>query len=141
MGHGFETIATEISSLAEKARAATSGISDIVAELEREVAATAAVSQEGIEAVAAGLDRQHAVEVALSHISEQVDDTTRAAHDITSATRLQRGASDAVVHAMHQVTGASRGAASATRRHAHSAERLRDLMATLGSAVARFRLE
>jgi methyl-accepting chemotaxis protein len=141
MGHGFATVATEISSLAEKARAATAGISEIVAELEGEVTATGAVSQEGIEAVAAGLDRQRAVEVALSHISEQVDDTTRAAHDITNATRLQRGASDAVVHAMHQVTGASRGATSATRSHAQSAERLRDLMATLLSAVARFRLE
>jgi methyl-accepting chemotaxis protein len=141
MGHGFANVATEIAALAAKARDATAGITEIVAELEREVAATGAVSQEGIDAVAVGLDRQQIVERALVHISERVDDTTQAAHDITNATRQQRGASEAVVQAMHQVTSASRGAASTTRSHARSAERLRDLTTTLSSAVARFRLE
>jgi methyl-accepting chemotaxis protein len=141
MGHGFANVASEIAALAAKARDATAGITEIVGELEREVAATGAVSQEGIDAVAVGLDRQQIVERALVHISERVDDTTQAAHDITSATRQQRGASEAVVQAMHQVTSASRGAASTTRSHARSAERLRDLTATLSSAVARFRLE
>jgi methyl-accepting chemotaxis protein len=134
-------VASEIGALATKARAATAGIARIVTELEQEVAATGAVSKEGIEAVAAGLDRQHAVETALVHISDRVDDTTRAAHDITSATRQQRVASDAVVAAMHLVTGASQGATSATRSHAASAAKLRDLMATVLGAVARFRLE
>jgi methyl-accepting chemotaxis protein len=112
-----------------------------VTELEHEVAATASVSQEGIAAVAVGLDRQHAVEFALDRISDRVDDTSRAVHDITSATRQQRIASDAVVSAMHVVTGASHGATSATRSHAASAAKLRDLMDTLLGVVARFRLE
>jgi methyl-accepting chemotaxis protein len=141
LGEGFGTVATEIGALAGKARAATAGIGQIVAQLEKEVAATGAVSQEGIEAVATGLSRQRVVEGALVHISDRVDDTTRAAHDITSATRQQRVASDAVVSAMHLVTGASQGATSATRSHAASAARLRDLMDTLLSAVARFRVE
>jgi methyl-accepting chemotaxis protein len=140
-GHGFSTVATEIGALAAKARAATAGIGDIVTELEAEVAATGAVSMEGVAAVAAGLERQRAVESALAQISDRVDDTTRAAHDITSATRQQRSASDAVVQAMHLVTGASHGALAATRRHATSAARLRDLMSTLLAAVARFRVE
>jgi methyl-accepting chemotaxis protein len=140
-GEGFGTVATEIAALASKARAATSGIAAIVAELETEVEATAAVSAEGIEAVAIGLERQTEVEISLARISERVDDTTRAAHDITSATRQQRVASDAVVSAMHTVTGASQGATSATRSHAQSAERLRDLMDSLRTTVGKFRLE
>jgi methyl-accepting chemotaxis protein len=140
-GHGFANVATEIGQLAAKARAATAGIAEIVTQLEQGVTATAAVSQDGVNAVAVGLDRQRDVELALAHISARVDDTTRAAHDITSATRQQRVASDAVVQAMHQVSGASHGAASATHTHAESAERLRDLMTTLLSAVARFRLD
>lgn len=140
-GHGFANVATEIGALASKARAATAGITRIVAELEHEVAATATVSNEGMEAVAQGLGRQHVVEIALSRISDRVDDTTRAAQDITSATRQQRVASDAVVAAMHLVTGASDGATSATRSHAASAARLRDLTDTLLGAVARFRVE
>ncbi|HEX3824279.1 MAG TPA: methyl-accepting chemotaxis protein [Mycobacteriales bacterium] len=140
-GHGFATVATEIGLLAGKARAATAGISKIVSELEYEVAATATVSNEGIAAVAAGLSRQHLVETALARISQRVDDTTRAAQDITSATLQQRVASDAVVTAMHTVTGANNTATSATRSHAASAGRLRDLTETLLGAVARFRVD
>lgn len=140
-GHGFDNVATEIGQLATKARDATAGIADIVADLEQEVAATGAASREGVEAVAAGLQRQRTVEAALVHISDRVDDTTRAAHDITGATRQQRVASDAVVDAMRQVTGASHGARSATRSHAEAVERLRSLMTTLLRAVARFRLD
>jgi methyl-accepting chemotaxis protein len=140
-GEGFATVATEIGALATKARAATAGIAQIVTQLEQEVAATGAVSQEGIAAVKVGLERQRVVEDALVHISARVDDTTRAARDITSATQQQRVASDAVVQAMHLVTGASHGAMHATRTHAESAERLRALMGTLLSAVARFRVE
>jgi methyl-accepting chemotaxis protein len=140
-GYGFATVAAEIGALASKARAATAGISRIVAELEYEVAATAAQNVEGTAAVAEGLERQHAVETALVRISDRVDDTTHAAEDITNATRQQREASDAVVAAMHLVTGASHGATSATRSHAESAARLRDLMDTVRGTVGRFRLE
>jgi methyl-accepting chemotaxis protein len=140
-GQGFGNVATEIGQLATKARDATAAIADIVTDLEQEVAATAAVSREGTAAVEAGLDRQRIVESALSHISSRVDDTTRAAHDITDATRQQRTASDAVVQAMRQVSSASHGATAATRSHAAAVERLRALMSTLLSAVARFRLD
>jgi methyl-accepting chemotaxis protein len=140
-GEGFATVATEIGALAGKARDATAGITRIVGELEREVATTAAVSREGVLAVEAGLSRQHAVEYALERIGDRVDDTTQAVQDITSATRQQREASDGVVSAMHLVTGASRGATAATRSHAASAARLRDLMDTLLSTVARFRVD
>jgi methyl-accepting chemotaxis protein len=140
-GYGFATVAEEIGALAAKARSATADIAQIVAELEYEVAATAAVNDEGTLAVAAGLERQRAVDTALERISDRVDDTTRAAEDITNATRQQREASDAVVAAMHLVTAASHGAASATRSHSAAATRLRDLMETVRGTVGRFRVE
>jgi methyl-accepting chemotaxis protein len=140
-GEGFATVAEEIAALAAKARSAVAGISRIVAELEHEVEATGVVNREGLNAVEVGLERQWEVEQALARISRRVDDTTRAAHDITSATRQQRIASDAVVAAMHTVTNASHGAASSTRTHAESAARLRDLMEALRTTVGQFRLE
>jgi hypothetical protein len=42
---------------------------------------------------------------------------------------------------MRKVAGTSEGATSATRSHAASAARLRDLMTTLSGTVGRFRLE
>ncbi|MGN6474559.1 MAG: methyl-accepting chemotaxis protein [Mycobacteriales bacterium] len=140
-GEGFATVANEIAALAAKARAATADIASIVAELEAEVEATAIVSQEGIIAVEIGLERQFEVDAALELISRRVADTTRAADRITEGTRQQRLSSDAVVQAMRVVTGTSEGATSATRSHAASAARLRDLMASLRETVGRFRLE
>ncbi|HVS69228.1 MAG TPA: methyl-accepting chemotaxis protein [Mycobacteriales bacterium] len=140
-GEGFASVAFEIAALAAKARAATADIANIVAELEAEVEATAIVSQEGIAAVEIGLVRQVEVDHALGLISDRVNDTANAADRITDATRQQRIASDAVVEAMRKVAGTSEGATTATRSHATSAARLRDLMATLRQTVGRFRLE
>jgi methyl-accepting chemotaxis protein len=140
-GEGFAGVAAEIAALAARARAATSDIAGIVAELEGGVAAIATVSQEGIEAVEVGLRRQSEVDDALEVISRRVYDTTDAAERITQATRQQRLASDAVAAAMRKVTDTSEGATSATRSHAESAARLQDLMATLRQAVGEFRLE
>lgn len=140
-GEGFATVANEIGALASKARSATGDIADIVMQLEEEVAATGAVSHDGIHAVKVGLERQKAVEDALAQISARVDDTMRAAKDITDATQQQRVASDDVVRAMHLVTGASASAMHATRSHADSAERLRSLTGSLLGGVARFRVE
>jgi methyl-accepting chemotaxis protein len=140
-GEGFATVALEIAGLAAKARAATADISRIVAELEVEVEATALTSREGVEAVGIGLERQHEVDYALGVISNRVDDTAAAADRITEATKQQRVASDAVVEAMRVVAGASMGATNATRSHAASAARLRDLMESLRKTVGRFRLE
>jgi methyl-accepting chemotaxis protein len=140
-GDGFATVALEIAGLAAKARAATADIARIVAELEVEVEATATVSREGIEAVEIGLERHVEVEDALAVISDRVDDTAKAADRITDVTKQQRVASDAVVDAMRKVAGTSEGATTATRSHAASAARLRDLMESLRKTVGRFRLE
>jgi methyl-accepting chemotaxis protein PixJ len=140
-GEGFASVAVEIAALAAKARSATADIASIVAELEAEVEATAIVSQEGIWAVEIGLERQVEVDAALDLISQRVTDTTQAADRITDATRQQRVASDAVVQAMRVVAGTSEGATAATRTHAESAARLRDLMGSLRQTVGRFRLE
>ncbi|HWA65856.1 MAG TPA: methyl-accepting chemotaxis protein [Mycobacteriales bacterium] len=140
-GDGFATVALEIAGLAAKARAATADIARIVSELEVEVDATALVSREGIDAVEIGLERHVEVEDALAVISDRVEDTAEAAERITDVTKQQRVASDAVVQAMREVAGTSEGATVATRSHAASAARLRDLMESLRKTVGRFRLE
>jgi methyl-accepting chemotaxis protein len=140
-GEGFASVAFEIAALAAKARDATADIASIVAELEAEVEATAIVSQEGVAAVEIGLERQVDVDSALELINQRVMDTTNAADRITDATRQQRLASDAVVQAMRVVSGTSEGATTATRSHAESAARLRDLMTSFRDTVGRFRLE
>lgn len=139
-GHGFATVAAEVGTLANRAREATARISTIVAELEREAAATAEASREGHAAVEEGALLQQDVVTALRRIASMVDRTTAASREITEATRQQRAASDAVVAAMTRVTGVSDRYRDGTRHHAAAASRLRDLSAGLRATIGRFKI-
>lgn len=139
-GHGFATVANEVNTLAERARAATAQIARIVAELEREAVDTATAGREGIDAVAVGSALHDDVVESLRRIAVMVDHTTQASREITEATRQQRVASDAVVSAMTDVTEASARHRSGTHGHAAAANRLRDLAGDLKSTLNRFRV-
>ena len=139
-GHGFATVANEVNTLAERARAATAQIARIVAELEREAGDTATAGREGIHAVAVGSALHDDVVESLRRIAVMVDHTTQASREITEATRQQRVASDAVVSAMADVTEASARHRSGTHGHAAAATRLRDLAGDLKSTLNRFKV-
>ncbi|MDQ1745936.1 MAG: methyl-accepting chemotaxis protein [Frankiaceae bacterium] len=139
-GQGFATVANEVNSLAERARAATARIARIVAELEREAADTAAAGQEGLAAVEVGSALHDDVVESLRRIAAMVDHTTQASREITDATRQQRGASDAVVAAMTSVTDASARHRSGTHGHAAAASRLRDLSGDLKATLKQFKV-
>jgi methyl-accepting chemotaxis protein len=139
-GTGFATVATEIGSLASRARQATAAIADVVGAIEAEISGSALVHAEGMAAIEAGLVRQVAVSEALERISAHVDDTIDAARAITAATEEQRSASHGVVDAMHRVTEASDRARAATRGHADAARRLSGLATSVRETVARFRV-
>jgi methyl-accepting chemotaxis protein len=139
-GGGFGTVALEVATLAERARAATARIATIVAELEREALGVAEAGREGIEAVAVGSALHADVVGSLGRIAVMVDRTTAASREISEATRQQRTASDAVVAAMETVTDASARHRSGSRGHAAAAARLRDLADALKSALSRFKV-
>jgi methyl-accepting chemotaxis protein len=139
-GAGFATVATEIGSLAARAREATASIATVVTAIDKEIAAATVVNAEGLAAIEAGLERQVAVTGALERISLHVDDTVDAARAITAATEEQRSASHGVVDAMHRVTVASDRARAATRGHAEAASRLSGLATSVRETVARFRV-
>ncbi|MBV9098114.1 MAG: hypothetical protein JO079_08650 [Frankiaceae bacterium] len=139
-GHGFATVANEVNTLAERARAATARIARIVAELEAEARDTAAAGREGIAAVEVGTALHDDVVESLQRIAAMVDHTTQASREITDATRQQRGASDAVVAAMTSVTDASARHRSGTHGHAEAATRLRDLAGDLKTTLNQFKV-
>jgi methyl-accepting chemotaxis protein len=139
-GAGFANVAAEVGSLAARAREATARIAAVVADLEREAAATAVASAEGSQAVDVGAALQQEVVDALARITDQVDRTTAAAREITEATRQQRAASDAVVHAMVTVTSTSDRYRSGSQGHAEAAGRLATLAAELRGTIGRFRV-
>jgi methyl-accepting chemotaxis protein len=139
-GGGFANVAAEVGTLATRAREATARIASIVAELEREAAATVDASHEGQTAVEIGVRRQQDVVRSLRRIATMVDRTTEAAREITEATRQQRAASDAVVAAMETVARVGDRYRDGSRHHAGAATRLRDLADDVRHTVQRFRV-
>ena len=139
-GHGFSTVATEVTTLAARAREATRQIGDILAQLERQAAATAVASDEGLVAVEAGAQRQAEVVASLHRITRMVDRTTAAAREITAATRQQRFASDAVVAAMETVTTSGERYRNGSVGHAAAARRMNDLGEALKDTLGRFKV-
>jgi methyl-accepting chemotaxis protein len=138
-GHGFANVATEVNTLAERAREATAQIGDILAQLERQAADTAVASEEGLAAVEVGTELQSHVVASLRRITAMVDRTTSAAREITEATRQQRYASDAVVQAMATVTVSGERYRSGSQGHAAAARRLTQLAEALKQALSRFK--
>ena len=138
-GHGFSTVATEVNTLAERAREATAQIGQILDQLERQAVDTAIASEEGLAAVEVGTQLQGEVVDSLRRIAAMVDRTTSAAREITEATRQQRFASDAVVTAMATVTSSGERYRSGSRGHAAAARRLNDLAEGLKGSLSRFK--
>ena len=138
-GHGFSTVATEVETLAGRAREATAQIAQILDQLERQAADTAIASEEGLAAVEVGTHLQGEVVDSLRRIAAMVDRTTAAAREITEATRQQRFASDAVVSAMATVMESGERYRSGSRGHAASARRLNDLAEALKLTLSRFK--
>jgi methyl-accepting chemotaxis protein len=139
-GHGFSTVATEVNTLAERAREATAQIGAILDQLERQAVDTAVASEEGLAAVEVGTELQGEVVDSLRRITTMVDRTTAAAREITEATRQQRFASDAVVTAMATVTTSGERYRSGSRGHAAAARRLNDLAEGLKLTLSRFKV-
>ena len=138
-GHGFSTVATEVDSLAARAREATAQIGEILDQLERQALDTALASEEGLAAVEVGTELQGEVVDSLRRIAAMVDRTTSAAREITEATRQQRFASDAVVTAMATVMDAGERYRNGSRGHAVAARRLNDLADGLKATLSRFK--
>lgn len=139
-GHGFATVAGEVTTLAGRARSATRQIAEILAELEAQAVATAVAGAEGLDAVQTGADRQAEVVTYLKQIARMVDRTTAATREITAASRDQRLASGAVVEAMTLVTSASDRYQHGSRGYAAAARRMTDLVEVLKSTLGRFKV-
>jgi methyl-accepting chemotaxis protein len=140
-GRGFSVVATEVRKLAERASASTAQIKEIVNEIQSETQVTISATQEGAQEVHRGVDLAREVVDALERISAMVEETSRAAQEISLATRQQRGASEQVATMMNQVAHIAQQYTAGSEQSANSAAQLNKLGDELQAAIAQFRLD
>jgi methyl-accepting chemotaxis protein len=139
-GRGFSVVASEIRKLAERAQESTGQIQSIVTQIQSETSDTILASSSGAENTRHGVLLVREVADALDRIAGMVNETTRAANEISAATQQQRSASDQVVMAMNQVSEAARAYEGGSRRSAASATQLNQISTDLRRSISRFRV-
>jgi methyl-accepting chemotaxis protein len=102
LGKGFAVVATEVKKLAEQTRSASDQVSELIHDIQREVAEAAAATREEAEAVAAGL-----------RLANEADESFK---EILQAVELAAGRCTEVAQASYDVTIRMSGLASAVEQ-------------------------
>lgn len=111
-GRGFAVVALEIRNLAEQSKQATRQVRSILGEIQRASHTAAMVTEEGSKASSEGSSKVRRIGERLGQLVYVVNQTTRAARQITGSIRQQSVGLDQITQAMRQINQSSQENAS-----------------------------
>jgi methyl-accepting chemotaxis protein len=123
-GKGFAVVAQEIRKLAERSSESTEEIRQVITEIQNEINSTIIGVEDSTKRVNKGL--------------EMVQDTTKAAKEISLATQQQKSASDQVVQTMQDINGITVQFVSSTKQSAVAVAQLNRLSQELKELIDGF---
>lgn len=122
-GKRFGVVASEIRELANKTRDFTKDIKDLIDKIQTSTNNTIMVTEQGLKAVGDTFDLVNMVGESFDHIDEQVNETIRAAKEITFSTQQQTSACEQMAMTIGEVSQvADRFAQSASQTNQAVAE-------------------
>lgn len=127
-GRGFSVVAEEVRGLAERVSGATKEIADLIAQIQRGIAAALDAVHAGTREAANSVDMARQAGSALNSIRQAVDVTRQHSAEIASQTNVLRTSGDELVEAMSQLAALTEQSSAATEEMAASGSQVSGIM-------------
>jgi len=139
-GKGFLLVAAEMRRLSENVFNSTAEIKQLITEVTEATNATVMANESGLRATQEGTERAAEAEQAFGRIVETIEETSRAAKQISLATQQQHTGTDQIVSAMGEVANVSQQGLNGIRSTTQAVSELSTTAAQLRQLVSRYRL-
>lgn len=140
-GKSFGIVAQQVRDLADRSKAATRQIQEILGEIERATSAAVMVTEQGTQGMEQGVTLANEAGKVIRQISQEVENGSRSNIQIASAARQQKAGVDQVVQAIHAIRQATTQTLDSTRQAEQAAWNLSQLAQSLQEAIAVYRIE
>jgi methyl-accepting chemotaxis protein len=139
-GRGFAVVAQEVKSLAGQSKQATGQVRSILGDIQKATSSAVMAAEQGSKAVELGVKLSAQVRDTIASLSESIEDSARAASQITASAQQQMVGMDQVALAMQNVKQASVQNVAGTKQSESAAQNLQDLGLRLKQVVEQYRL-
>jgi methyl-accepting chemotaxis protein len=139
-GKGFAVVATEVRSLAEQSRQATSQVKAILSEIQKATNTTVMVTEEGTKGVDRGVQLAAQTREAIEQLSSVISESAQIATQVVVGGQQQQTGIEQIALAMQNINQATVQSLASTRQAEKSAQSLNDQARRMTELVAQYRL-
>lgn len=139
-GKSFAVVAQHVRDLAERSKAATVQVREILSEIQRATNAAVMVTEEGTKGVEQGVTLATRAGQVIHQMSGEVESGAQANVQMAAAAQQQTAGMDQIAQAMTAIQQATTQALASTRQAERAAQDLHTLAQSLQKTIARYRL-
>ena len=139
-GKSFAVVAQHVRDLAERSKAATVQVREILSEIQRATNAAVMVTEEGTKGVEQGVTLATRAGQVIHQMSGEVESGAQANVQMAAAAQQQTAGMDQIAQAMTAIQQATTQALASTRQAERAAQDMHTLAQALQKTIARYRL-
>jgi methyl-accepting chemotaxis protein len=139
-GKGFLLVAAEMRRLAENVFSSTAEIKQLIAEVTEATNATVMANESGMRATREGTERAGEAERAFGRIVDTIEETSKAAKQISLATQQQHTGTDQIVAAMGEVSSVAQQGVEGIRSTTQAVGELSATASQLKQLVSKYQM-
>ncbi|MGF9758799.1 methyl-accepting chemotaxis protein [Microvirga sp. 0TCS3.31] len=139
-GRSFAVVASEMKTLADQAKDATTQVRSILGDIQRGINSSVMLTEEAVKRVTAGKERTDITQQTITGISGQIQESVQTFQQIVASTNQQQLGIEQVMGALQNIRQASQQTAAGTRQLDTAAANLSQLSQQLLGLAERYRL-